>query len=74
MRTTIAHNLIQGGGPAAVIDGPFPDPIWRDNKLWQTRGGRRLDAPGGVHRGHSHRSRRENRSRAEDLLKQIRRR
>ena len=37
-RTTVAHNVIQGGGPAAVIDGPFPDAIWRDNRLWQTRG------------------------------------
>ena len=37
-RATIAHNIIQGGGPAAVIDGPFPDPIWRDNTVWQTAG------------------------------------
>jgi len=37
-RTTIAHNIIQGGGPAAVIDGPMPDAIWRDNTIWQTSG------------------------------------
>jgi poly(beta-D-mannuronate) lyase len=37
-RTTYAHNVIQGGGPAAVIDGPDPDAIWRDNKIWQTSG------------------------------------
>ena len=28
-----------GRPPAAVIDGPFPDPIWRDNTIWQTAGG-----------------------------------
>lgn len=38
-RTTIAHNVIQGGGPAAVIDGPFPGAIWRDNTLWDTTAG-----------------------------------
>jgi poly(beta-D-mannuronate) lyase len=37
-RATIAHNVIHGGGPAAVIDGPFPDPIWRDNTVWMTAG------------------------------------
>jgi len=35
-RTTVAHNVIQAGGPAAYIDGPFPDAIWRDNTVWQT--------------------------------------
>jgi poly(beta-D-mannuronate) lyase len=38
IRTTIAHNVIVGGGPAAVIDGPFAEPIWRDNTIWQTAG------------------------------------
>jgi poly(beta-D-mannuronate) lyase len=38
-RTTIAHNIIQGGGPAAVIQGPFPDPIWRDNTIWDIPAG-----------------------------------
>jgi poly(beta-D-mannuronate) lyase len=38
-RTTIAHNVIHGGGPAAVIDGPFPDAIWRDNTVWDTTAG-----------------------------------
>ena len=38
-RATIAHNVIQGGGPAAVIAGPFPDPIWRDNTVWETPAG-----------------------------------
>jgi hypothetical protein len=38
IRTTIAHNVIVVGGPAAVIDGPFAEPIWRDNTIWQTAG------------------------------------
>jgi poly(beta-D-mannuronate) lyase len=38
IRTTIAHNVIVGGGPAAVIDGPFAEPIWRDNTIWETAG------------------------------------
>ena len=37
-RATIAHNVIRGGGPAAVIEGPFPDAIWRDNAIWQPAG------------------------------------
>ena len=39
MRTTIAHNVIQRGGPAAVIDGPFSGAIWRDNTIWETTAG-----------------------------------
>ena len=39
VRTTIAHNIIQGGGPAATIEGPFPEPIWRDNTVWDTPAG-----------------------------------
>ena len=35
---TIAHNIIDGGGPAAVIDGPFPGAVWRDNTVWTTAG------------------------------------
>lgn len=38
-RTTIAHNIIQGGGPAATLEGRFPDPIWRDNTVWETPAG-----------------------------------
>jgi poly(beta-D-mannuronate) lyase len=37
-RATIAHNIVRGGGPAAVIEGRFPDPIWRDNAIWKTAG------------------------------------
>jgi poly(beta-D-mannuronate) lyase len=39
MRATIAHNVIQGGGPAAGIEGPLVDPIWRDNTVWDTPAG-----------------------------------
>jgi poly(beta-D-mannuronate) lyase len=39
MRTTVAHNIIQGGGPAAAIEGPMTDPIWRDNAVWDTPAG-----------------------------------
>lgn len=39
MRATIAHNVIQGGGPAATIEGPLVDPIWRDNTVWDTPAG-----------------------------------
>jgi poly(beta-D-mannuronate) lyase len=35
---TIAHNVIVGGGPAAVIDGPFPGAVWRDNAVWTQAG------------------------------------
>jgi len=38
-RTTIAHNVIQGGGPAAAIEGPFPEPIWRGNTIWEIPAG-----------------------------------
>jgi poly(beta-D-mannuronate) lyase len=38
-RVTIAHNIIQGGGPAAHIEGPFLEPIWRDNTVWGTPAG-----------------------------------
>ena len=38
-RTTLAHNVIHGGGPAAVIDGPFPGATWRDNAIWDTTAG-----------------------------------
>ena len=35
-RTTFSQNVIQGGGPAAAIDGPYPGAVWRDNVVWQT--------------------------------------
>ena len=35
---TIAYNIIQGGGPAAEIAGPFTDPVWKGNIIFQTDG------------------------------------
>jgi Chondroitinase B len=37
-RTVFAHNIVQGGGEAATIEGPYPDAEWRGNILWQTAG------------------------------------
>ena len=44
-RTVFAHNIVQGGGEAATIEGPYPDAEWRGNILWQTAG------PGALPRG-----------------------
>lgn len=33
-RTTFAENIIVGGDVVAQINGPYPDPIWRDNIVW----------------------------------------
>ena len=38
MRTVFANNIIQGGGVAASIDGPYTGAVWRDNIIWQTAG------------------------------------
>jgi poly(beta-D-mannuronate) lyase len=46
MRTTFVDNVIQGGGPAATIDGPYPGAVWRDNVLWQTGGPGSMPAAG----------------------------
>jgi len=72
-RATIAHNIIQGGGPAAVLDGPFTDAIWRDNKLWQTRGAGGSMPPEGFIEARPPVSP-PRRLAPEDLLKEIRRR
>jgi poly(beta-D-mannuronate) lyase len=45
---TIAHNIIQGGEIAATITGPFPDPKWQDNLLFQV--GSTGDMPAGSFR------------------------
>jgi poly(beta-D-mannuronate) lyase len=37
-RTTFADNIIQGGGEAATITGPYSGAVWRDNIVWQTAG------------------------------------
>jgi poly(beta-D-mannuronate) lyase len=38
VRTLFANNIIQGGGVAASIDGPYPGGVWRGNVIWQTAG------------------------------------
>ncbi len=35
---TIANNIIQGGGPAASIVGPFANPFWEGNIIFGTNG------------------------------------
>ena len=35
---TIANNIIQGGGPAASIVGPFVNPAWEGNLIFNTNG------------------------------------
>jgi Chondroitinase B len=37
-RTVFAHNIVQGGGEAATIEGPYPDAQWNGNILWHTAG------------------------------------
>lgn len=37
-RTVFADNIIQGGGEAARIDGPYTGAVWRGNVIWQTAG------------------------------------
>jgi len=35
---TITYNIIQGGGPAAEIAGPFSSPVWKGNIIFDTNG------------------------------------
>lgn len=35
---TIAHNIVQGGGPAASIAGPFVNPTWEGNIIFNIDG------------------------------------
>jgi poly(beta-D-mannuronate) lyase len=35
-RTTFSGNTIVRGGPAASLDGPYLEGVWRDNVIWQT--------------------------------------
>lgn len=35
---TVIHNIISGGGPAAVISGPYTNPIWEGNIIFKTAG------------------------------------
>lgn len=37
-RTVFASNVVQGGGPAASLDGPYSGGVWQGNIIWQTDG------------------------------------
>jgi len=39
-----ANNILQGGGMAAKIDGPYADPVWEGNIVWNTGGAGDLPA------------------------------
>lgn len=61
--TVFANNILQGGGVAAKIEGPYADAVWEGNLVWNTGGPGDLpadayvaadprlggDAPGGAH-------------------------
>jgi poly(beta-D-mannuronate) lyase len=36
--TVFANNIVQGGGAAADLDGPYPGGSWSGNIVWQTSG------------------------------------
>jgi hypothetical protein len=38
LRTVFANNIVQGGGPAASLDGPYSGGVWQGNVLWETDG------------------------------------
>jgi hypothetical protein len=38
INTTFANNIIQGGGPAASIAGPYTGAVWSNNIVYQTNG------------------------------------
>ena len=35
---TVANNIIQGGGAAAAISGPYPNAVWQNNLIFETNG------------------------------------
>jgi len=49
-RTVFSGNVIQGGGVAAKIDGPYEGGRWSDNVLWNTAGAGNLPPEGFVAR------------------------
>jgi poly(beta-D-mannuronate) lyase len=36
--TIFANNILQGGGDAASLDGPYTGGVWDGNLIWQTSG------------------------------------
>jgi poly(beta-D-mannuronate) lyase len=45
---TVANNLIEGGGPAASISGPYTNGVWEGNIIFNTNGAG--DMPGGSYK------------------------
>jgi len=43
---TIAYNIVQNGGPAAEIAGPFKDPVWKANIIFGTHDAGAMPAKG----------------------------
>jgi poly(beta-D-mannuronate) lyase len=43
---TVANNIIQGGGPAATIAGPYTNPVWEGNIIFNTNGAGDMPAAG----------------------------
>jgi poly(beta-D-mannuronate) lyase len=43
---TVANNIIQGGGPAASIAGPYTGGVWSNNMLFNTNGDGDMPASG----------------------------
>jgi poly(beta-D-mannuronate) lyase len=35
---TVAYNIVQGGGPAATISGPYANETWKGNIIFNTQG------------------------------------
>ncbi|MFL5745407.1 MAG: chondroitinase-B domain-containing protein [Niastella sp.] len=44
--TTFANNIIQGGGPAASIAGPYTGAVWSNNIVYQANGGGSMPSSG----------------------------
>ena len=44
--TVFADNVIQGGGPAVSLDGPYVGGVWSGNIVWQADGAGDIDAAG----------------------------
>ncbi len=43
---TVANNIVQGGGPAASIAGPYTNPVWQGNIIYNTNGAGAMPASG----------------------------
>src|SRR5206468_5744095 len=44
--TTFANNIIQGGGPAASIAGPYTGAVWSGNIIYNTNGAGAMPSSG----------------------------